>query len=179
MITITKKLRFFRGGPESPAEQERFRPRSRKTLNRPYQFKPKVQEIVPTWPETSLDPLVSVFKPFSRVTPAEVLGEVAAEVKSEITHINRPRLARPVFISVLLLATVFIRQIFFTASSSREFVSPVPAPVRVQNVIPVPEQTPVSSPTIPAGTELQPGGPYTGTGGYEPPPAGVTNLAKP
>lgn len=161
--------------PEKESDLERFRQQARSILRRPFKFEPREKEIIPVWQETSADPFVSFFKPFSQVVQAETVSEMAAEVRSEINRFSLRQLSVPIAISVLLLVVLAVWQLFLTSSSDLGVVSPVPGPVGVQNVTPA-EEVPVSSETITPGTELQPGGPYTGTGGYEPPPANSTNL---
>lgn len=166
MIVITRRLRRIFQPQETEENLDQFRKDVRQTLNKPFKFEPKTEPHL--WEMQSSDPLVGFFKPFSKVaSPAAVVEEV----KEEITHINWRRLALPLGLALAALATFVIWQSLATLSSFQGIISPLPeigqvtAPAEGEN-----------QSIVPPGTELEPGGPFTGTGGPEPAPSGSGSL---
>lgn len=184
MIAITKRLRLFRGVPDSKEELEKFRKEARDTLSRPYQFEAKPQ--VKPWELPGTDPISGFFKPFSKVNALAADAQVKsaksysslALVKSRLASLEWRRLSLPLGGLALVLGAFVLWQVFATDTTVSGVISKNPVPGETNISSPV--AAPVGE-VVPPGTELEPGGPYTGTGstqptGTSPRPSGSTNL---
>ncbi len=181
MVAITKRMRLWRGVPKDELDLAKFRAQTREALNKPYHFEAKSQP--EPWTEKSSDPLDSPFKPFSKLGSGVFAPLIPASVlKRELTGFNRGRVLLPLGVAMLLITGFVLWQTLGAFNSFRGIISPTPRVVEVKNnPTPTANTEPANSQVVPTGTELQPGGPYTGTGGSEPitVPTAATNQAAP
>lgn len=179
MIAITKRLRLFRGVPSSNEELAKFRQEARDTLNRPYQFEAKSH--VKPWDQSGTDPISGFFKPFSKVYAPAVESQVKSVKSFSALAIFKKRLATldwrhlsiPLSGAALVLVAFVFWQVFATDTTLNGIITKNPVAERPS--ISVPAAVPVGE-VVPPGTELEPGGPYTGTGNTQPSSGGSTNL---
>lgn len=180
MVAISKRLRLFRGVPDSKEELAKFRQQARDTLNKPYQFEAKPQ--VKSWDMSSSDPTHGFFKPFSQVdapTVAPITSSSAksysalARVREEIASFEWRRLSLPVGVASFVLVSFALWQVFGTDTTLQGVIAQNSVASDTSNSAPM--VTPVGE-VVPPGTELEPGGPYSGTGSTQPSSGGSTNL---
>lgn len=167
MVTITKRLRQTLPSPEQQDNLDELRKRTRASLNRPFNFEPKT--ILSPWEAQSSDPTHGYFKPFSQVLPISLS---APEVKKELTDFSWRRVAVPLTLGLVALAAFLLWETVSTFSSYQAVVTPVPDPIQAKKSA----ATNTSQPTangqiVPTDATLEPGGPYTGTGGSAPAPS--------
>lgn len=164
MATMAKRFRAFMSPPDNEWETlEELRQKTRETLNRPYtlpEFKEK-DELV----GTSSDPFAGIFKPFGNATAEEV----SVTVSRKLDRFSWRDVVVPVLMTVLVLGGVLGWQIY-QQNRAQAIVSPFPANQNASENKPAAE-------VVPPGTELEPGGPYTGTGSTQSPSNGNTNLS--
>ena len=174
MIAITKRLRLFRGVPDSKEELTKFREQARATLNKPYHFEPKAQ--VKPWELFGTDPTSGFFKPFSKLNatpptsqpllrPVKTFSALSV-LKRELANLDWRRISVPMGIAGLALSAFLLWQIFATSSSLQGVIGQNPVATEPPSAD-VSSLTPVGE-IVPPGTELEPGGPYTGTGSTQP-----------
>jgi hypothetical protein len=141
--------------PENEWESlEELRQRTRETLNRPYNI-PEFKE-KPVSVETANDPFAGIFKPFGNATAEEV----TVTVNRKLERFSLRDVIVPVFMTILVLGGVLAWQAY-QQNLVQGIVTPFPTNQNASESQPAAE-------VVPPGTELEPGGPYTGTGGTQP-----------
>lgn len=173
MIAITKRLRLFRGVPNSKEELEKFRQEARATLNKPYEFHASPQ--AKPWEMFGSDPTEGFFKPFGKVGQPTFIKAKSGPVKSfsaltrvkgELASLDWRRVSVPIGLASLALAAFLLWQTFATTTSFQGVVNQNPVATNPTGTE-APQVSPVGE-IVPPGTELEPGGPYTGTGSTQP-----------
>jgi|SRR5581483_1225057 len=171
MVTITRNLRrILIPSHEEQENLDEFRKRTRAALNRPFEFEATTAR---PWEVANTDPWHGFFKPFSLVkstTDTETADLTKAGVKRELTDFSFRRVAIPISVGLITLAGILVWQTLAIFSTYQGVVTPIPFPIQAKQTAQATSATSAEEQVVPAGTSLQPGGPYTGTGGPEPAP---------
>lgn len=157
MVTFSRRIRRVLS-PSQNIETDSLdevRRHTREILNKPYQYQP--QAAVSSEVVDSRDPFEGLFKPFSKVAAPAV---VFLTQKVEARTFNQWGLVRALGIFLLILAAYLIYQAWTSVYTSSGLISPIPGNTATATNTSTP---PPSS--IPAGIQLQQGGPYNSSSG--------------
>lgn len=162
MITFTKRFRAFMNPPEDNWESlEEVRQKTSEALSLPYNL-PEFKEKAGVTGEFSTDPLTGIFKPFGRA----MVEEVSLPTDQILQRFSWKDVAVPLLLTLLVIGGVFAWQAY-ERDSLQGIISPIPGGQNATT-----GENKQAGEVVPPGTELEPGGPYTGTGSTQPP----TNL---
>jgi len=157
VVTFSRRIRRVLS-PSQNIETDSLdevRRHTREILNKPYQYQP--QAAVSSEVVDSRDPFEGLFKPFSKVAAPAV---VFLTQKVEARTFNQWGLVRALGIFLLILAAYLIYQAWTSVYTSGGLISPIPG-----NTATATNTSTLPPSSIPAGVQLQQGGPYNSSSG--------------